>query len=425
MAIYKEILSGKCSTLLPKLHLRQIGLFLWRKGIELFPIEDDEARKAQLKAFWDFNDISHYFDDIWERGAKTGEILLYVKPLPSGMFRIRYFDKAQFDYEQDDLGLKSVTIAGEDSELVLTRSKVGKQKNPYGFVPCIVIQNRPTQAGRGKGEFEGYDQPLERLDWLVDQIQSNIEYFGGPLFYSSRSRSELLEAGIIQETRSFSTDAGYGSSVPTAERVRLRRVIAGLEPGEQIGFATPDAITPEVLRWITDYEGQLRVSLGSIPDGSRSYSIGDTDILSRFALPITTAERKAELYISKGIVKAFEMMFQMIGQPSALRWRWKGSIFPDSAQTQLTKSIVGRNLLRLGVNLEETLSHIFPELSRIEIGEFLEGGFAYELLSGVSSVISQMPLGNAGEKAQEELTNYILGAIQTYERSASPSTSNP
>jgi hypothetical protein len=418
---YAEILEGKCSTLLPRLHLRQIGLFLWRKGIELLLVNDNPEHEALLHHFWDFNNIHHYFDDIWTRGAKTGEILLYVKPV-GDTFKIRYFDKNQFDYVMDDEGLVEVSLKcprKENPDLVLSRKKLGKLKNPWGFVPCVLIQNRPTQAGRGLGEFEDFASQLERHDWMIEQIRGNLEYFGGPIFYSSRSRSELLEAGLIDETRSIAAQGGYGQLPAMAERVRVKRIIAGLESGEQIGFATPDAVSSEVVDWIDDYEAQLRVSMGSIPDTSQAYSAGDADILSRYAVSIATAERKAQLYITNGIQAAFEMMFTMLGEVVPLRWRWKGSIFPDSASTQLTKSIVGRNLLRLGVNLEQTLHHIFPELSELEIQEFLEGGFAYELLSGVAGVAAMFPTDPEGRPSpiQTGLNNYIQEALRDYARS--------
>jgi hypothetical protein len=392
---FSNILSGNCSTLVVQEHLSQIGLFLFRNGIEIL-LDSQPLLADKLSVWWHFNRIDSYFEDIWLRGAKTGEILLYVKPLPNGFFKIRYYDKSQFEYEADDLGLVSVTIKGlekspkKKKEFTITRTKIGDRSHSYGFVPCIVIQNRPSQAGRGLSEFDGFEINIERHDWLMDQIRGNIEYFGGPIFYSSRSTSELLETGVAR-TQSIAVQGGYGSIELDQTRVRAKRVIGGLEPGEQLGFSTPDSITPETLRWIDKYEAQLRRSMGGVPN-DKTFGFTDLDVVSYFAQAINTAAKRAEQYLTNGIVEAFSMMFAMSGTPAVkLRWRYLGSLFPDTAQTQLTKSIVSRNLLRLGVNLPSSLQHVFPDKSQEEIIQDLHGGFAYELLNGVASVIKSMP----------------------------------
>lgn len=403
----EQILAGNCSTLVVHEHLAQVQLFLFRKGIEL--LVKDESLREDLTAWWNFNQIDSYFEDIWIRGAKTGEILLYIKPLPGGLFKIRYYDKSQFDYEQDDLGLTKVIIKGleketkKKKEFVITRNKIGDNSHSYGFVPCLVIQNRPTQAGRGLSEFHGFEGNIERHDWLVEQIRGNLEYFGGPIFYSSRTSSELLESGTVKR-QSISSQGGYGPIETSTHRVRAKRVIGGLEPGEQIGFATPDTITPETLRWLDKYEAQLRRSMGSVPN-DKTFGFTDLDVVSYFAGVINTAERRAEQYLTNGIVRAFSMMFAMSGKSGVnIRWRYLGSLFPDTAQTQLTKSIVSRNLLRLGVNLPASLQHIFPDKSQEEIEENLYGGFAYELLNGVGNVIKSMP---EDSPVLEQLLTYL------------------
>lgn len=407
----QDIIDGKSSTLLPQQHLRQVGLFLWRKGIEFLLARPGKAKQKFLDRQLAYNNIYLYFDDIWERGAKTGEILLYVKPEMDD-YKVRYYDKNQFSYETEAGKLVKVIISFPDKtgELEITSDKIGKQRNPYGFIPCVIIQNRPTQAGRGLGEFEQFEELIARHDWLVDQIRGNLEYFGGPLFYSSRSTSELVQAGMIDDSGSIAADGGYGIQKMPGERIRVRRVIGGLEPGEQIGFATPDPVTPETLRWITDYDRQLRYSLGSVQDVT--FYFGETDIMARYSLVIVTAEKKAQSYITNGIQAAFEIMFKMAGLgETKLKWRWTASLFPDTAQTQLTKSIVGRNLLKLGVNLKVAIQHIFPELSLEEIDSYLQEGFAYELLNGVGQVAKSF---EETPDVFDKLVNYMENAI--YER---------
>lgn len=389
MASFPDILRGNCSTLVVQEHLSQLGMFLWRNGLEILPVDNHDLHEQWLDSWWKFNRIDSYFQDIWQRGATTGEILLYIKPLDDNQFKIRYYDAKQFEYEQDDYGLRKVIIKGRSAKgteknLTITRRAIGGVAHGLGFVPCVLIQNRPSQAGRGLGEFAGFESILERHDWLVDQIRGNLEYFGGPIFYSSRSLSELIDSGAVRVNNSPSVLAGYGTPVGQSERVRPRRVISGVEDGEQLGFANPEAISPEVIRWIDNYEAKLRRSLGGVPS-DKTYGFTDLDVISYFALAISTAEHRSKQYITNGIVRAFELMFVMsLGREIPLRWRYLGSLFPDTAQTQLTKSIVSRNLLRLGVNLPSALRHIFPDKSEEEINADLDGGFAYELLNGLS-----------------------------------------
>lgn len=391
----QQILAGNCSTLVVQEHLAQIGLFMFRKGIEVLLTDPEPELSQLLLNWWTFNRIDTYFNDIWNRGAKTGEILFFIKPLPDGLFKVRYYDKSQFEYEQDDYGLTEVRIKGlghetKKKEFVITRSKIGDRSHGYGFVPCVIVQNRPSQSGRGLSEFDGFEANIERHDWLVDQVRGNLEYFGGPIFYSSRTSSELVESGSVART-SISSQAGYGSVETSTTRVRAKRVIGGVEPGEQIGFATPDPITPETMKWVDKYEAQLRRSMGSVPS-DKTFGFTDLDVVSYFAQAITTAGIRAEQYITQGLVRCFVMMFEMGGYGAVdLRWRYKGSLFPDTAQIQLTKSIVARNLLRMGVSLPDALQHVFPDKSEDEILADLEGGFAYELLNGVANVIKAMP----------------------------------
>ncbi|MGA1476546.1 MAG: hypothetical protein ACO4AI_15570, partial [Prochlorothrix sp.] len=56
MAEFRRILEGNCTTLVVAEHLSQIGLYLWRKGIELLPFDQAEEEGArQLKRVWRFN----------------------------------------------------------------------------------------------------------------------------------------------------------------------------------------------------------------------------------------------------------------------------------------------------------------------------------------------------------------------------------
>jgi len=451
MSQLREILEGKGQSLVPQLHLQQVGLFLWRRGIELLPLVDDDARsrKKFLDDLWVSHKVPLYFTDIWEKGAKTGEVLLYMRPYGNG-YSFLYYDKSQFDPYYDNEGrLSRVDIhdnirqPGEsrddiqiDRHIRLGRDAIevweGRDMNfepdmvidnPYGFIPAVVVQNKPTQDGRGITEFENLEGQLEQHDWQIDQIHGNVEFFGGPIYYSSRSKSEMVEAGLVNQARnSFAEEGGYGYT-RSQDRIKARRVISGMEEGEQIGFATPTAIDGNTLDFIERYEAQLRFALGSIPDRfvPGDFVAGDMDVKTKYAPVIATATRRAESYITYGLVELYRIALRMAVHDKFLadvgddhvNWRYTGDVFPDTPNSQLTRSIVSRNLIRLGVNLENAIQHIFPDMREEEIEKLLEGGFAYELLNGVSQVGAKFD-----PESDKELIN-ILKAVITAEVSKS------
>ena len=436
MARFSDILEGKGTSLIPQLHLQQVGLFLWRKGIELLPLFDDvnRSRKRFLDRLWHQHKVSLYFDDIWLKGALTGEVLLYMRPLnfseglKQGLklkYQFLYYDANQFEPFYDDSGnlirvdIISVVETPESEEtqfIRLGRDVIQVIKddepsvefvNPYGFIPAVVIQNKPTQLGRGIPEFENFQGQIEQHDWQMDQIHGNIEFFGGPIFYSSRSKSEMIDSGLVHSGRRSIAEAdgfGYSRSV---ERIKARRIISGMEEGEQLGFATPTPIDSSSFRFIERYEAQLRFALGSLPD---RYQVGDMlateiDAKTKYAPVIATSYKRAESYITYGLVELYRLTMKMAYfdklvfdvDDDRINWRYVGDVFPDTAQTQLTKSIVSRNLIRLGVNLHESIQHIFPDMKTDEIERLLEGGFAYELLNGVSQVASRFDADSNGD----------------------------
>lgn len=452
-------------------HLQQIGLFLWRRGIELFIIDSCDhtpERQAFLDDLWHRNRTSLYLDDIWERGARTGEILLYMRPHSRG-YRLLYYDASQFEPYYDDAGdlwgcrIYSVEHLRKEDRFGLSRktssaglglkadpnfsssdpnlSSTGKVEvvtdlgrdridvwrgrspqdftpdesfsNPYGFVPAVVVQNRPIIGGRGKPEFDGLREQIEQYNWFVEQVSGNVEFFGGPLFYSSRSRTELIESGLITSRRSVAAEQGYGS-ISRVDRVKLRQVIDGLEEGEQIGFATPQPIDSQVFDFIERYRSSIISALGG-----RDVATDDPSSATANAIPVATATRRANSYVTHGLADIYQMALEMAvidgilppDAPPRLYWRYAGDIFPDTPQTQLTKSIVSRNLIRLGVNLHDAIHHVFPDKRREEISQFLHNGFAYELLNGVAQVGSRFTPED-GSKLATILEDIILKEVE-------------
>jgi len=441
MADISQILRGEGQTLIPQLHIQQIGVFLWRRGIELLLLEDDDggSRKKFLDNLFERNKTSLYFQDIWERGAKTGEILLYIRPWGNG-YTFKYYDATQFEpfYDDDNqlerVVIRSVSEGGATKVLELSRDRVEvwegrspeefapdfSMTNPYGFVPAVVVGNRPVMDGRGKSEFYGLTGQIEQHDWQIDQVHGNVEFFGGPIFYSSRSQSEMIEAGLVRSYHSVAEEGGYGYR-RSEQRIKARKIISGLEEGEEIGFVTPTPIDESALNFIEKYESDLRTALGGINERTPPNDglFNDMDVRLRFSLPITTAYRRANSYITYGIVELYRLALDMATQDGFIPpveddrivWRYSGDVFPDTASTQLTKSIVSRNLIRLGVNLHDAIQHIFPEKREEEIDKLLKGGFAYELFNGVSQVGSRFNPENSQDLI-DTLKTIILEGVE-------------
>lgn len=427
MATIRNIVEGKGLSLIPQLHLQQIDLFLWRKGIELYPVEDKEnMRQRFLQKLWKENKTSLYLTDIWEKGAVSGSILLYVRPNGKS-YQLGYYQAGEFKpYYNADGELETVIIltdyqvesdkSGETtrySKIRITAQSIEKwdsdrnisdssvpdslTPNPYGFIPCVVIDNKPCGLGkRGKNEFAGLEGQIESHDWQIDQVHGNLEFFGGPIFYSSRSKQEMTEAGMIEERHSVAAAGGYGST-RSHERIKARRIFDGLEEGEQIGFASPEPINAENLEFINDFARKIRTALGSVDESEAQATSQGTSFELKTILgrAIQTASRRAESYLTFGLATAYSLMIQMaehdgvlerISDNSSVNWRHLGDVFQESPQDLLTKSIVCRNLLRMGVNVEECLRFLFPEKRDNELNDLLKDGFAYEFLNGVANV---------------------------------------
>lgn len=425
------------TTLIPELHLQQIGLFLFKKGIEIFSLHKDEVLSSFLKAMWKYNKMALYLNDIWRTGAISGEVLLYIKPVDN-KYRILYYSADQFDPEYDsNFDLLSVTISSDTSDFVPQTEivKIGKDKievwynssidvpadvvmdNPYGFLPCVLIQNNPVIGTRSEGEFDRFEKILQAHNYNVEQLNSNLEFFGSPIFYSTRSKSEMIEAGMIDERYSVSSEGGYRSPVGVrTQKIKARRIFAGLEENERLGFETPTAVDSSMVEYVENSGEELRMAMGGVPDLSIISSTASLfDYQYRYSQAYVTASRKALAYIEHGIVQAFEVMRLMANfdgvipsSDNEIKWRHLGEVFPDTVNNTLTKSIVSRNLLRLGVGLEGSIRHIFPDKTDEEIRELLRGGFAYELVDGVATIASKL-----SSYDNIDMSNYINELIDS------------
>lgn len=446
---YSEILKGNGISLVTKLHLAQLSTLFIKKGIELVPSADDEyaTRAKFLAASFTRNQTHLHLDDIWRKGAITGAVLLYIRPNGEN-YRLHYYSAKEFkpyfniDGDLVQVDLKGEYLRGDERIYTLIRinlftitqweSGIGIDTslpgvitdNPYGFLPCVLINNKSNGIGKlGRSEFDGSEHAIVEHDWLVNQVHGNLGFFGSPIVVTSRSAVELREANILI-TPDVASSGGYypgsGYTQRNKERIKLRSIIDNFESGETFAFTTPQAIDSEAINTIADYARQLRIVLGSVDEGSLTSSVGvmrqPEELRSALAFAIATASKKATIYFTYGIAAAYSLMLQMaetdkilpsISRDKTVNWRYLGDIWWKSSRDVLHDSIVGRNLLRLGVNVRETLRTIYPEKNDSELDDLLRGGFAYEFLNGISQVASTL------KGAQKEDNSYAL-AIETY-----------
>jgi len=418
----ERILQGEGLSLIPHLHLQQIDLFLWRKGIELYPLNDDDMaiRSKFLAKCWKQNRTALYLSDIWERGAKTGSVLLYTRPDGIGGYTFSYYQHDEFEPLYDfDGKLQSVTITttyGDNRhfKLRLSATKIeswdsdkpietdvpdSELVNLYGFIPCVIIDNRPTGIGRrGKTEFCDVKNQIEAHDWDLDQVHDNFEFYGDGIFYSSRSREEMVEAGHV---RSEGVAANQGYRPPVArrrERVKARRIVDNIEPDEvPPTFVEPPVIPVETMQFVKRFAEEIRTALGGVAETTNLFErlVDPSVVKVIMARAICTADRRADSYLTYGICAAYENILAMaehdgllpaIDGDRTILYRYLGDVFQDTPQDTLTKSIVSRNQLRMGVNVRECIRYLFPDKRDPEIDLLLKDGFAYEFLNGIATV---------------------------------------
>jgi hypothetical protein len=457
-----KILAGQGLTLVPLLHLQQIDLFLWRKGIEIYPLKDKEdVRQKFLADCWKKNRTSLYLSDIWERGGKTGSVLLYVRPDGQGSYCMSYYQFEEFEPLYDGDGhLVSVTITTTYADnrhfrMRLSANSIEKwdsdkpidsdipdlvTPNPYGYVPCVIIDNRPTGIGRrGKTEFCDVKNQIEAHDWQVEQVHNNLEFYGEGIFYSSRTRAEMVEAGLVQSV-GVAEQQGYRSPVGRSrDRVRARRVVDNIDADEvPPTFVTPPTIPTETMTFLKRFAEEIRTALGGVAETTNALErlVDPSVIKVVMARAIATASRRAVSYLDFGICAAYEMIVAMaehdlvlpvVDSDRTVLYRYLGDVFQDSSQDTLTKSIVSRNLLRLGVNVEECIRYLFPDKRDAEISQLLQDGFAYEFLNGIATVAKTLlgakaPDGSYAIDVESVINKVLDGRPTSDSTSVTPSS---
>ena len=476
------------NTLVPANHLSQMKLFGIRQGIELIVSQDDDfgSRQKFVTNIWKQNKLDLYQDKIWDYTLCLGQCLLYLRPTKEGNYRIDFYKNDQFKTYENKLGdltevvivysykirnqlagnggnqrwvkliIKSDTIEVSESETKFsfdyeqfsTKGKV--YKNTLGFIPCVVIRNKPVgPGGEGEGEFDSLQSQIEEHDRMMAAINSNLLFFGSPSLVSTRSPQEIMEAveadsQNLTNKRVLSSAAGwYGSTTPSNYKqdpfiyrngggVRVKRVVGNVQPDERFGYISPDPISPDHAQHVREQREALHFALGGIDERGMNLNATAYEMKSIYGRVSATAMKKCRAIYDHGFCKLFEMAIaaeedlfrqslayalkkdisemsdELIGQMMAdgkmpgnifglpplgsreLTWRWRGPVFERSPRDLQMVSIVARNMQELGVRSLEALKVVFEDKTDKELEGMLEGGYPFRYMSSVASTTQQM-----------------------------------
>ena len=347
--------------------------------------------------------------------------------------------------------------------------------NTLKFIPCVEVFNNPDAFGtEGSGEFDWIANQIVAHDEMVKNIRANLSFFGNPTLLSSRPKQDIVESNkdAPPQRPSISSQSGFTSDLSTLQStykqdpvtrnpagyigspgsgMRVPRVIANLEPSDRVGFITPNAVSTDQSRYVSQLRNEIRLALGGIDDISIS-NVTATEIKSQYGRVSATARKKCLQIYEYGICKCLELMIfqeeqifrQTLAEASGIKypelpvddtpeamekyekkkvnyekklqkaidvaretkeippgvhglvpdgertvaWRWMGPVYEDTAQDKVQQSIFCRNLQELGVDSIEALKYLFPSKTDDEVAGMLSG-FPFRMVGQVQRAYSQ------------------------------------
>lgn len=359
----KEGITG--NTLVVGNHLAQLKLFGIRKGVELFPEQDDDfdTRKKFIQNIWKQNQLDLYLDRIWDLTLCKGQTLFYLRPTKDGTYKIYFYSRDNFRaYYNADGDLSEVVIRYSykvrsnwdtahnirwikiriTSEIIeqseyeqqpafdgefYTSPNVQKYENTLKFIPCVVVKNLPTAPGEdGVGEFDILRSQIEEHDSQVGAINSNLKFFGNPSLVTTRSPNELMEAALEPDTPALTrartlTSAGgwYGSSQASTRKqdpftyragfggLRVKRIVGNVGPEERFGYIAPDPISPDHTQHVRETRESIHYALGGIDELGINTNATAFEMKAIYGRLATTATKKCRAIYEHGLCKLLEM----------------------------------------------------------------------------------------------------------------------
>jgi hypothetical protein len=476
-------------------HISQMKMFGIRQGIELYPEQDDErgTRKKFIQQVWKYNKLDTLQDRLWELFLCQGQVLFYYRPNSKGIYDIHFYDRESFRAYYDLEGnLEKVMVRYSYYEvprletmrskkwmrLTITADYIDQEqfgdgqvpgwdvnisagpgnsrkrvKNSLGFVPSVVIKNKPLGRGQdGVGEFEFLRSQIDRHAQANAAIEENLQFFGNPILAATRSPSELTEVTSfnspnLNRAHTMASEGGWydAYSMSTAKslprhgsqmvkNLRLKKVIGNVHSDERFAFVSPPPVSADHARYVAQTREAIHFALGSIDETGVHANATAYEMKTVYGKVATTALKKATAIYEYGLCQVFENLIaveedlfrrslanalqlpleevtdsyitQMLQQNDGqvppgvfglpplgnreVKWRWTGPVFEDSPQDMQQKSIVVRNLQELGVRALDALSFLFPEKTEKEKQGMLSGGYPFRYLNAVAGTAGQM-----------------------------------
>jgi hypothetical protein len=446
MATLPEILAGNGETLIPINHLQQMITFARAGGIEFVAQTDQNGqRKTFIDRLCRKNRLKTRIRGMLVKMIKGGKLLLYLRPVGEGGYRIQDYKPDQYRCYNDANGdLESVSIiysykrqqSGGDKErwvkLTITAQIIDKREgdskpdfdreyqttelnapipNSLGFIPCVEILNPvPASEQEGISDFEEMGTRIEAHDAITSAIIDNLDFFCRSPLLTSRDADEVTEmVGDSGEFKGVAHASGFrpAGNNPAQQRRRdrrkIKRVIGGVESDEMFQQLVINAVSGDLLNFAATYESQIRESLGGMMERSIN-TAAETNIV--YGKVQATAAEKQEALYTLGLCEVIEMALYaeeqlfvasggVMGIPDmgdrTVNWR-AAPVFVESTNEVNLRSISARNLMKfVGVSTKEALKYVFPGKSDSELDAMVgDGGFPSDYLSTAIGMLQQL-----------------------------------
>jgi hypothetical protein len=352
-------------------HLAQMRLFMLRQGVEFYPRQDTYGfRKSFLAKVVEENEVDARLEGVVDDFITEGRGMWFFRPVRD-TYRIMWFSRenyrAYYDAQEEieeldliysfqsrqsfngalapvnsggfrmqfvrlqvkrDLIVETITEERPNFDTPLPQYGPNRRttRNSLGFIPAVEAFNVMRASGMDStGDFTPFENHILAHNDLVTNIRENIFFYGNPTLVSSRPKHELTEkAGSGEEQRpTIASRAGFGSaSNPSTRfamtggtdpaggnrRVRVPRLIAGVESNDRVGYITPNAVSGDQNLYARQYREEIRTALGGVDELGISSGATAYEIKSLFGRAATTASRKCRGLLTYGLCKLLALM---------------------------------------------------------------------------------------------------------------------
>lgn len=344
-------------------HLNQMSSLIIQKGIYFYSKQDTfKKRTASIQKWILANRIDIRLPAIIRNFLIDGKGLFYLQPDKDKEYLIHYFKKDQYRVYRDASGnleeliiiysyfvrnslsalpgqhnrglerwvrmsvtATEIKVLESDAKLSFENNidNVGLANekvypNDLGYIPACEVLNNPNEsATEGYGEFDQYALKIVEHNRVVESIIDNIDFFGQPTLVSSLEKSQLITTnsgqGVYRPTvasnsgfRSNTTPSTYktdpfGLGGGGGARVRVPRVIHGVQPQDKVGYIQVDPVPGDLIRYAMQLREEVRTDLGGVDEISISAGATAFELKGLYGRAIATAKVKAKSLLDWGL----------------------------------------------------------------------------------------------------------------------------